>query len=153
MTEASSVAIRTVLVAHDGSRGAAFALDWAIGFARQAGARLVIVHAWSPLDDLGKRPGPADFQRLHADALRTLRDEWCRDLPESGVEFECRLAEDLPIPGIVTTAREVHADLIVCGTRGRGRVRELLLGSVARGLPEGSHIPVTIVPPPVSGTR
>jgi len=47
----------------------------------------------------------------------------------------------------VQVAREVDADLVVCGTRGRGRVRTAVLGSVARTLPEASHLPVTVVPP------
>jgi nucleotide-binding universal stress UspA family protein len=138
--------IGTVLVAHDGSEGAADALAFATGLARQSGARLVVVHAWSPLDDLGKHRGRADFKQLHDEALDELRG-WCRDAEAAGVEVEARIVEDLPVPGIVAAARAVQADLIVCGTRGRGRVKELVLGSVARGLPEKSHLPVTIVPP------
>ncbi|GMU78060.1 MAG: hypothetical protein AMXMBFR46_08570 [Acidimicrobiia bacterium] len=140
--------VRTILVAHDGSEGAAHALRFAAGLARQAGARLVVVHAWSPLDDLGKHKHHADFRQLLAEAFATLADEWCRDAIDAGVDVEPRIVEDLPIPGIVGAARDADADLIVCGTRGRSRVAELVLGSVARGLPEKAHLPVTIVPPP-----
>lgn len=141
-----SGSVQTILVAHDGSPGAEDALAWAVGLAQQTGARLVVVHAWSPLDDLGKHPDRADFQELHAEALDELR-AWCRDAVESGVPVDARIVEDRPIPGIVSAARDAGADLVVCGTRGRGRVKELVLGSVARGLPEKSHLPVTIVPP------
>lgn len=145
MSEESRV--RTILVAHDGSEGAGHALAFAAGLARQSGARLVVVHAWSPLEELGKRPPPVEFPALHEEALRTLRDDWCRPAREAGVEVEARIVEDLPVPGIVQAARETGADLIVCGTRGRGRVKQLVLGSVARELPARSHLPVTIVPP------
>lgn len=140
------MSVQTILVAHDGSEGASHALAFAVGLAQQAGARLVVVRAWSPLDDLGRHPGPADFRQMHADALAEV-ESWCGDAVAAGVGVDARIVEDLPVPGIVAAAREVDADLIVCGTRGLGRVKELVLGSVARELPERSHLPVTIVPP------
>lgn len=138
--------LRTIVVAHDGSEGAAHALRWAVGLARQTGARLVVVHAWSPLEDLDDARPPVDFHSLHEAALTELRDEWCAGI--EGVEVEPRLVEDLPVEGIVGVAREVDADLLVCGTRGIGGVKGLLLGSVARELPGRSHRPVAVVPPP-----
>lgn len=140
--------VATIVVAHDGSDGAAHALAWATGLAAQiSGARLVVVHAWSPLDELGKHKPGVDMATLHMEALATLRDEWCKPVAEAGVPFEARLVEDLPIKALCRTAREVDADLLVCGTRGRGGVKGLLLGSVAKALPGKSHLPVTVVPP------
>ncbi|MFM8303215.1 MAG: universal stress protein [Actinomycetota bacterium] len=139
--------VQTILVAHDGSEDAARALAWAVGLARQTGARLAVVHAWSPLDDLDRHHDRANFTELHDEALAELRDEWCRDAIATGVTVEARLVEDRPVPGIVRAAREVGADLVVCGTRGRGRVGRAVLGSVARELPEKSHLPVVTVPP------
>jgi nucleotide-binding universal stress UspA family protein len=46
---------------------------------------------------------------------------------------------------IVRTARDIHADQIVMGTRGRGRLRSLVLGSVATGVVHQARIPVTLV--------
>jgi len=141
------VSVHTILVAHDGSEGSAQAMTWAVELAQQTGARLVVVRAWSALDDLGKHADHADFHQLHEEALAELRDEWCNDAEAAGVEVDARLVEDLPVPGIVRTARDTQADLVVCGTRGRGRMKQLVLGSVARALPEHSHLPVVIVPP------
>ena len=141
--------VATIVVAHDGSAGAAHALAWATALARQiSGARLVVVHAWSPLDELGKHKPGVDMATLHAEALATLRDQWCRPVADAGITFEARLVEDLPIDALCRTARDVDADLIICGTRGRGGVKGLLLGSVARELPGRSQLPVTVVPPP-----
>jgi nucleotide-binding universal stress UspA family protein len=140
--------VQTIVVAHDGSSGAVHALEWATAVATQInGARLVVVHAWSPLDDLGKHEKGADMATLHAEAVATLRDEWCAPVAAAGVPFEPRLVEDLPVEALCRTARDVDADLIVCGTRGRGGVKGLLLGSVAKALPGKSHLPVTVVPP------
>jgi nucleotide-binding universal stress UspA family protein len=140
------MSIRTIVVAHDGSDGAARALEWATGLAQQTDARLVAVHAWSPLDDLGRHRDRADFAELHAEALADL-EAWVAPARTAGIAVEARIVEDLPVPGVVQVAREVDADLVVCGTRGRGRVRAAVLGSVARTLPEASHLPVTVVPP------
>lgn len=139
--------IQTILVAHDGSEGAAHALDFALDLARQTGARLVAVHAWTPLEELGRHPPPVEFSALREEAVTILRDEWCAAARAAGVPYEVRVIEDLPVAGVVRAARECGADLIVCGTRGRGRVKELVLGSVARELPMRAHLPVTIVPP------
>lgn len=140
------MSVQTIVVAHDGSEGASRALAWAADLARQTGARLVVTHAWSPLDDLGRHHDRANFSELHEDALADLR-EWTADTAASGVEVVARVVEDLPVDGIVHTAREVGAELIVCGTRGRNPLREIVLGSVASQLPEKSHLPVVIVPP------
>jgi len=139
--------IKTILVAHDGSDGSARALDWAIELARQTDARLVVVHAWSTLEELGRRKPPYEPKDLHEEALTRLRDEWSRPAVEAGIPFEARVIEDLPVPGLVRAARDVDADLLVCGTRGRGGIKGLVLGSVARELPAKSHRPVTVVPP------
>ena len=141
------MSVETIVVAHDGSDGAGHALAFAVDLALDAGARLVVVRTWSVLDDLGKHHQHADLAALHEEALAELRDEWCRPAADAGVPFEARIVENMPVPGLVQAARDVDADLIVCGTRGRGRVKELVLGSVARELPVKSHLPVTIVPP------
>lgn len=139
------MSVKTIVVAHDGSDGAARAFAWATELAVHTGARVIAVHAWSPLDDLGRHGDRADFAELHDEALADLQ-QWTAAAADSGVAVDARVVEDLPVPGIVRVAAETGADLIVCGTRGRNPLRELVLGRVARALPEQSHLPVTIVP-------
>ena len=49
-----------------------------------------------------------------------------------------------PGHGIIKQAKEVHADLIVMGTRGLGAIRRTILGSVSDYVLHHSHIPVAI---------
>ena len=139
------MAVRTLLVAHDGSAHADRALAWARDLADQTGARLVVVRSWSPLDDLGG-PAPHDPASAHARAAADLEADVAAVVAPAPVEVH--LVDDLPVPGVLRCAAEVGADAIVCGSRGQGRVRELVLGSVAHGLTLGSGVPVVVVPGP-----
>ena len=47
---------------------------------------------------------------------------------------------------ILDTARHVHAQLIVMGTRGRGVLGRALLGSTSADVLSQSHVPVAVVP-------
>lgn len=77
-------------------------------------------------------------------SARALRNA-IRACKAAGVRFEAR-AEFGPISETIDRiAREVHADQIVMGTRGLGRLRGLLLGSVATGVIHLAHVPVTLV--------
>lgn len=134
--------VRTVLVAHDGSAPADRALAWARDLADQTGARLVVARSWSPLDDLGG-PGPHDPAALHERARAALAADAARVV---GPGAEVVLVDDLPVEGVRRVAADVDADVIVCGSRGQGRVRELVLGSVAHGLSGSAGVPVVVVP-------
>lgn len=41
-------------------------------------------------------------------------------------------------------AKEEHADIIVTGTRGQGKIRRTLLGSVSDYIIHHSHVPVLV---------
>jgi nucleotide-binding universal stress UspA family protein len=49
---------------------------------------------------------------------------------------------------IVDVADELDASLIVCGTRGLGRVRGLVLGSVSSAVLHHARRPVLVAPEP-----
>jgi len=49
-----------------------------------------------------------------------------------------------PRTEILRVAEEENADVIVCGTRGMGKVRRTLLGSVSDHVLHHSHVPVVV---------
>lgn len=51
-----------------------------------------------------------------------------------------------PVTEILKTAKEDDFDVIVMATHGHGRLEELLVGSVSRGVLRKSKIPVFLVP-------
>jgi nucleotide-binding universal stress UspA family protein len=62
----------------------------------------------------------------------------------AGVEVETELHVENPADVLLRISE--HVDLLVCGSRGYGPLRSVLLGGVSRRLVEGSQCPVLIVP-------
>ncbi len=135
----------TLVVGYDGSDAARAALLFA---ARQAGSagRVIIVHAYElPADLLG---GAGDERLLAARRERgeALLHEIPTGAPElAGPRYETELIGGPPAPAIADLARRRHADEIVVGARGRGRVRALL-GSVSHELIHIADRPVVVIP-------
>ncbi|MFH8520027.1 universal stress protein [Streptomyces gelaticus] len=142
-----------VVVGMDGSEGSLRALDWAATEAARSRLPLRIVHAslWERYE--GLRPGLDDDhpgeQALAEHLVASARDR-VRDLrPEVVV-----VADVQPEDPVAALVRESHkASLVVLGSRGRGRIAGMLLGSVGLSLTGRSHCPVVVVPAVRPGAR
>jgi nucleotide-binding universal stress UspA family protein len=135
----------TIVVGYDDSDAARAALLFA---ARQAGprGRVFVVHAYElPPDFLGS----PDYDQLLSER-RDRGEALLRDLPLqgevlAGPEYETELIGGPPAQAIADVARVRHADEIVVGARGLGRVRALL-GSVSHELLHIADRPVVVIP-------
>jgi nucleotide-binding universal stress UspA family protein len=122
--------IRKILIAYDGSKHADAALELAADMAQRYRAVLVLLHAFPHVSGL---LGTPQYDELLAS--RTLLGEQLLEgararIPDS-VAVEVQLLEGPPAPAILRVAVEEQCDLIVIGSRGRGQIAELLLGSVS----------------------
>lgn len=146
---ANPPALRTLLVATDGSSDAALAARIAADIASRSGAALHLIHTWRPVP-IGSYPypavPPANVSRLYqADAEVILADA-AGALASSGVQIAAtHLHCGPPVGSIASLAEELKADLIVLGSRGMGPLRRLLVGSVSSGLAHEATRPVLIV--------
>lgn len=127
--------LRRVLLPLDGSDQARAPLDLLRGLARARELALVLIEVVAPAHD-----GRAAAQRLHDEAAR---------LRAAGLTVETHVVESpYPVEAITAAVRDFLVDAIAMGTRGRGGVARLLLGSVATGVVGRSEVPVLLVAPP-----
>lgn len=137
-----------LLFATDGSDGAAVALDFLMALPlRKSDEVLVVTY---PAYFLAARPDRtgiigALMEGRRRDARDTV-DAVVKRLAEAGVPAAGVVQEGLEaVDAILRVAADRHADLIILGSRGRGPVSSLLLGSTARALAMLSVVPVLVV--------
>ena len=137
-----------ILVAVDGSDHAERALREAIDLARAVGAGLTLITAVVP-------PVRPSLAEPYAAPLSTNREELEREgkaiveraavsVPE-GVPVETVVRTGPPGPIVVEQIAAGEHDLVVLGSRGRGAIRSLFLGSVSHYVLHHSTRAVLIV--------
>jgi nucleotide-binding universal stress UspA family protein len=140
-----------MVVATDGSPHARRAAQFAARLARELGAaEVVLVNAGHiPTVALGAPEVQVDYGALEEGFERAghavLKDAATifRGLDNVPVTTQYRRGE--PSGEIIAAAAEAKADLIVMGSRGRGQIGGLILGSVSERVLHGAHVPVLIV--------
>ena len=140
---------RNILVGYDGSAHAERALVEAIDLAVTGRARLTILTAVP-------KPHPCTFTGLTAAPATALAAELAADSERILACARERVPEDVPLTTVLARdpaavalrrrATEGDHDVVVIGSRGRGTLCALLLGSVGRDL-RRSPVPVLIVSP------
>lgn len=141
-----------VVVGVDGSDSSRRALRFALHHALATGSEVVVVNSWEvplPADEASLA---ADAQSLHeevfdrqseevvAGVLAEVIDDRTQDLDISAVRMQANAVEALLEAG-------EDADLIVVGSRGRGGVRGLVMGSTSQGVLHHARGPVAVLPP------
>jgi nucleotide-binding universal stress UspA family protein len=126
---------RKILCATDFSPGAEHALRVAVRLANDAGAELVLAHAWHipAIAFAGEPPYvPALIDEMVADSERELAKTKEHALELGAQRLSTVFANGIPWDRICTLAKDDPAvDLIVMGTHGRTGIRRMLVGSVA----------------------
>ena len=133
-----------ILLATDGSREAQLALTTAADLAKSTDSELHVVHVGElrPTFLAQTEEEPAELQR----EARRLLDEQERRVEEAGGTVkEAHLRQGRADEEIVDLAEDLGIGLIVMGSRGRGRIRRALMGSVSDSVVRHAHCPVTIV--------
>jgi nucleotide-binding universal stress UspA family protein len=140
-----------ILVATDGSREAELAVTTAADLAKSTDSELHVVHVGEiPLVYHPERHAyRAEYEEHEKEAQQLLEAEVAR-IKEAGASVaqshltlgraNARVAEE-----IVELAQSIDAGLIVMGSRGQGRLRRALVGSVSESVVRHAHCPVTIV--------
>jgi nucleotide-binding universal stress UspA family protein len=133
-----------VLLATDGSREAELAATTAADLANATNSELHLVHVGEFLPTVLAQTEvqPAELER----EARELLDEQVQRIEGAGGTVkEAHLRLGRADEEILQVAENIGAGLIVMGSRGRGRLRRALMGSVSDSVVRHAHCPVTIV--------
>ena len=147
MTEQDNVPTGTIVIGVDGSTSSEHALDWAVDQALAERRPLTLVHAlgnptpaWTDLVLANPKMAYASIERdgqevLTAAATRALK---------RGPGLQLHQVLEFVDPRSLLLDQSEKAAMVVIGSRGRGPVRRLLLGSVGVALARHATCPVVI---------
>ena len=141
---------RSILLATDGSEETELAARVAVELAKSTGAELHVVHVkllplTPPYPDVLDWRWGEDLERAEREA-RELLDEQVKKVEKAGGTVAgVHLREEEPAEEIIALAEELEADLIVVGSRDRGRIRRALTGSVSDRVVRRARCPVLVV--------
>jgi nucleotide-binding universal stress UspA family protein len=136
-----------ILVATDGSREAELALTTAADLAKSTDSELHVLHVGEvPLVYHPERHAyRAVYEEHEKEAQQLLEAQVQRIEGASATEAQAHLRIGRADEEIVELAQSIEAGLIVMGSRGHGRLRRALVGSVSESVVRHAHCPVTIV--------
>ena len=146
-----------ILSAIDGSKEAELAARTAADLAQKTSSELHMIYVFG-IAPVGTQVylEAADVQgeALEEEAEERISEQRAREVLEVEVEkvrsaggtvVEAHLIEGRIAPQIVALAEQIGAGLIVMGSRGRGRIRRALMGSVSDAVVRHAHCPVLVV--------
>jgi nucleotide-binding universal stress UspA family protein len=140
--------VRSILAPTDFSSSSLLACDFAAALARQFGARLHLAH-FVQQRDFGV-PVPETyydvFSNLETEGEKLLHAVATRPAM-AGVDASTHLERNEISARINSLVRELHADLMVVASRGRGSLANLALGSSAAEILRVAQAPVLVLGP------
>jgi nucleotide-binding universal stress UspA family protein len=142
--------IRSILVPVDFSECSLSGLTYAVKFAKEVGARIIVLH----VTDLGPvmmttACGDFDSSTYTEAARRRCNDQmqaFLKRVNFHGVAVDTSAVAGYCPAAIHEAAAKAGADLIVISTHGRTGLRRAFIGSVAEGTVRHAACPVLVVP-------
>jgi len=139
---------KKILLATDGSSHAQEALAYAQEMALRDHGQVIVAHAFAPMPTY-----PPYHEALWGDEIlaghiaagKEVANEAAKKLQEAGVDVLVELLQGPPADAILQVANVHQPDLIVMGSRGRGELASLLLGSVSHRVLAHTCVPVLVV--------
>lgn len=148
--------IKKILAAIDGSEHSTHALNYALDLAEKYKAEITLLTVMEPTI----LPGPVfineptmlspsqfeyqkNIQTQHEKMLEETFKKISKQNPKLKIKKQSRTGR--PADQIIDIANKEKFDLIVVGSRGRGKIKEFFLGSVSDRVADGAKCPVLIV--------
>lgn len=130
-----------ILLAYDGFPHSRHALEETAELAANGRAEVLILSVVPETEARGSKSGGHRWLAPHAHVDVARAHAY---LQERGIQSEMKIAHGEPFAAIRDEAAAGGYDLVVVGSRGRGALGELLLGSVSRKLVDAAPCPVLV---------
>jgi nucleotide-binding universal stress UspA family protein len=143
-----------IVVGVDGSPSSDAAVRWAAGEAEMRNVPLSIVHIierppWGMLAlGGGAVPPPtetSEWRKTEGEEVISVARKLAEDSVKDGSSLQIHVEVYFSSTGPALFDLSNHAQMIVVGCRGHGRVERILLGSVSAGLIHHAHCPVAVI--------
>ena len=149
-TRAAQRITRTILVPVDFSECSLGGLTYAVRFAREVGARIIVMHV-TDLGPVMMTSGSGEYHLpIYMEAARRRCDDrmqaFLKQVDFDGVPVDTFAVAGYCPAAIYEAAAKQAADLIIISTHGRTGLRRALIGSVAEGTVRHAGCPVLVVP-------
>ena len=140
--------MRNILLATDFSSNAKIAAFFAGELSRQAGARLVVFHALSPIAKFNLEEDYIPEYRSLEEETQQKLDALAHELHNKfGISVSRLLKPGFAEDEISFIAENLRSELVVIGAQGENLSSDKALGSVATELLKNQGIPVICIPP------
>ncbi|MET9342916.1 universal stress protein [Nonomuraea sp. NPDC003804] len=134
-----------IVVGIDGTAQSGHVLEFAFAEAALRQADLRAVHVWNRYETGGGiQPVPGDWRETEQHEFRQLKEAlagWCERYPDVKVIEE--IVQGHPVDALRAAARA--ADLLVVGSRGRGGLAGMALGSVSHAMLHHAPGPLAVI--------
>jgi nucleotide-binding universal stress UspA family protein len=138
-----------LVVGVDGSSHGDAALRWAIAEARVHKGEIVAVFAWQ-MPFIGV-PAAFDRDEMERLSLAFVDEAVAAVVDDDSVPVTKLVAQGDVSGSLIAACRELEADILVLGSRGRGGFAGLKLGSVSQECVQHAACPVVIIKQPGDG--
>ena len=154
--------IKKIIYATDLSENARYAFGYAVSLANRYDARITVLHVVEELSSfarsmveeiLGEKRWAERIKEKEAEIIKSLKtrlDEFCNGVREE--QPDCPFVIDKilvvtgqPVDQICRHAKKINADLIVMGSRGKGGLADVTLGSTSRRVLKQGVTPVMVI--------
>lgn len=137
--------MKTILVAHDGSRSSDKALKMGLEIAFKFGSSLIVLSVVPELylTELSDSVRNRIYDSLHEETQKAM-ERVRKALSGKALDVKTLMRQGDPAEVILDTAKKMKVNLIITGSHGRHGAKKFLLGSVSSKIVDHAEVPVLI---------
>ena len=136
-----------ILVPVDGSDNSYRALDAALLFSEKLGSNITAVHVMEqvPITHIGSEKLLSEFLEAYKKENQDILSKCSEIATQKGLTIKTLLLQGNPASVILDYSKQEKFDLLIMGSRGIGKFKELILGSVSSKIVHHSTCAVLLI--------